>query len=118
MTAAERLSILAQEAERLNQRRWDNARKAMWAAADATFPTDYAADAQSSAAAGYPVFRSTADGHFYHYICDLGPTLELNMGARTVRLNVARFFAADDTAAIEAAVAACNAALCGLAAAI
>ena len=118
MTAAERLSILAQEAERLNQRRWDHARKAMWAAADATFPPDYAEDAQSSAAAGYPVFRSTADGHFYHYICDLGPTLELNMGARTVRLNVARFFAADDTAAIEAAVAACNAALCGLAAAI
>lgn len=64
MTAAERLSTLAQEAERLNQRRWDNARKAMWAAADAAFPTDYAEDAQSSAAAGYPVFRSTADGHF------------------------------------------------------
>lgn len=111
MTAAERLSILAQEAERLNQRRWDNARRAMWAAADKAFPTDYAEDAQSSAAAGYPVFRSTADGHFYHYICDLGPTLELNMGARTVRLNIDNFFSPDDTSAVNAAIAACNAAV-------
>ena len=111
MTAAERLSILAQEAERLTQRRWDNARKAMWAAADKTFPTDYAEDAQSSAAAGYPASRSTADGHFYHYICDLGPTLELNMGARTVRLNIDSFFSPDDTAAVNAEIAACNAAV-------
>ena len=111
MTAAERLSTLAQETEHLIQRRWDNARKAMWAAADAAFPTDYAEDAQSSAAAGYPVFRSTADGHFYHYICDLGPTLELNMGARTVRLNIDSFFSPDDTAAGNAAIAACNAAV-------
>lgn len=118
MTAAERLSILAQEAERLNQRRWDNARKAAWDEAARIFPTDYAHDAQSSERAGYPVYRSTAADHEYFYICDLEDELELNMGTRTVRLNVARFFAADDTAAIEAAVAACNAALCGLAAAI
>lgn len=37
MTAAERLSNLAQEAERLNQRRWDNARKALDAARDSFF---------------------------------------------------------------------------------
>ena len=111
MTAAERLSTLAQEAERLNQRRWDNARKAMWAAADAASPTDYAEDAQSSAAAGYPVFRSTAEGHFYHCSCDLGPTRELNMGARTGRLNIYNFFSPDDTAAVNAAIAACNAAV-------
>ena len=115
MTAAERLSILAQETEHPIQRRWDNARKAMWAEADKIFPTDYAEDARSSACAGYPVFRSTADGYFYHYICDLGPTLELNMGARTVRLNIEHFFSPDDTAAVNAAIAACNAAVRDLA---
>lgn len=55
--------------------------------------------------------ESTADGHFCHYICDLGPTLELNMGARTVRLNIDNFFSPDDTAAVTAAIAACNAAV-------
>ena len=33
------------------------------------------------------------------------------MGARTVRLNIDNFFSPDDTAAVTAAIAACNAAV-------
>ena len=42
-------------------------------------PTDYAKDEDSSQRAGYPIFRSTADGHFYDYICDLNDRLEVNL---------------------------------------
>lgn len=50
-----------------------------WNKANEIFPTDYEKDEQSSARAGYPVFRSTADGHYYDYICDLGDRLEINL---------------------------------------
>ena len=47
-----------------------NTRKEAWAIVDQIFPTDYAKDEQSSAGAGYPIYRSTAEGHFYDYICN------------------------------------------------
>lgn len=50
-----------------------------WNKANEIFPTDYAKDEDSSQRAGYPIFRSTADGHFYDYICDLNDRLEVNL---------------------------------------
>lgn len=50
-----------------------------WAVANQIFPTDYIEDARRSDGAGYPVYSSTADGHFYDYICDLGDRLEVNL---------------------------------------
>ena len=50
-----------------------------WNVTNALFPTDYAQDESSSSRAGYPVYRSTADGHHYDYICDLGNRLEVNL---------------------------------------
>lgn len=50
-----------------------------WNKANEIFPTDYAQDTKSSERAGYPVYRSTAEGHFYDYICDLGDRLEINL---------------------------------------
>ena len=43
------------------------------------FPTDYEQDLGSSDRAGYPIYRSTAEGHYYDYICDLGNRLEVNL---------------------------------------
>ena len=61
--------------------------KEAWAAADEIFPTDYMKDERASANAGYNVFRSTADGHYYDYICDLGDRLEINlMDGRTINI--------------------------------
>ena len=60
-----------------------------WEIANEIFPTDYAKDEQSSTRAGYPVFRSTAEGHYYDYICDLGDGLEVNLSTgKTVRIHV------------------------------
>ena len=50
-----------------------------WNRVNEIFPTDYAKDEDSSQRAGYPIFRSTADGHFYDYICDLNDRLEVNL---------------------------------------
>lgn len=50
-----------------------------WNKVNQIFPTDYEQDVQSSTRAGYPVYRSTAEGHFYDYICDLGDRLEVNL---------------------------------------
>lgn len=50
-----------------------------WKAADAIIPTDYMKDDQSTARAGYDVYRSTAAGHEYTYICDLETRLEINL---------------------------------------
>ena len=48
-----------------------------WALADKLLPTDYMKDDGASVHAGYPVFRSTAEG-CNAYICDLADRLELN----------------------------------------
>ena len=50
-----------------------------WNKANEIFPTDYERDAGRSSRSGYPVYSSTADGHWYDYICDLGDRLELNL---------------------------------------
>lgn len=50
-----------------------------WSKANEIFPTDYEQDNKSSERAGYPVYRSTAEGHYYDYICDLGDRLEVNL---------------------------------------
>ena len=57
-----------------------------WEAANTIFPTDYALDAESSERAGYPVYRSTEEGHWYDHISDLNARLEVNIGSKTVNL--------------------------------
>ncbi len=58
-----------------------------WREADKIFPTDYAKDEDSSRRAGYPIYRSTADGRYYDYICDLGDRLEVNLSdGKTVNI--------------------------------
>ena len=51
--------------------------KDAWKTADELFPTDYIKDEAKSAAAGYDIYTSTADG-CNDYICDLGDRLEIN----------------------------------------
>ena len=50
-----------------------------WNLVNEFFPTDYDRDEASSQRAGYPIYRSTADDHYYDYICDLGNRLEVNL---------------------------------------
>lgn len=59
-----------------------------WGVVDSIFPTDYEKDEQSSERAGYPIYRSTADGRYYDYICDLNDRLEINLhdGNRSVNV--------------------------------
>ena len=42
-----------------------------WNKVNEIFPTDYAKDEHSSNRAGYPVYRSTAEGHHCDYILSL-----------------------------------------------
>ena len=56
-----------------------NSRDEAWSKADEIFPTDYVRDDNRSARAGYDVYGSTAEGHYYDYICDLGDRLEVNL---------------------------------------
>lgn len=59
-----------------------------WDMANEIFPTDYEKDEESSLKAGYPIYRSTADGRYHNYICDLNDRLELNLedGNRTINI--------------------------------
>lgn len=50
-----------------------------WNKVNEIFPTDYEQDTASTSRAGYPIYRSTAEGHHYDYICDLGNRLEVNL---------------------------------------
>lgn len=59
-----------------------SSRDEAWTKANELFPTDYEQDTQSSSRAGYPIYRSTADGmtnYWYNTICDLGCRLEINL---------------------------------------
>ena len=56
-----------------------NSKREAWEKVDEIFPTDYIKDEKGSEMAGYPIYRSTADGHFYDYICDLNDRLEVNL---------------------------------------
>lgn len=62
--------------------------KEAWEIVNGIFPTDYEKDEEGSQRAGYPVYRSTADGHYYDYICDLNDRLEVNLkdGNRTINV--------------------------------
>ena len=53
-------------------------RREAWKIADETFPTDYMKDEIASAAAGYDIYRSTAEG-VNAWISDLGNRLEVNI---------------------------------------
>ena len=58
-----------------------------WTEAARIFPTDWQKDEESSARAGYPIYRSTAEGHYYDYICDLNDRLEVNLSTgKTVNI--------------------------------
>ena len=48
-----------------------------WEIVNSIFPGDYAEDAASTARAGYPVYRGTAERRAY--VCDLGDRLEVNL---------------------------------------
>ena len=61
-----------------------------WRKVNLVFPTDYQQDNASSTRAGDPVYRSTAEGHHYDYICDLGSSLEVNLASgKTIRIAIA-----------------------------
>lgn len=51
-----------------------------WQKVNEIFPTDYELDQFATKGAGYPVYRSTDEGHYYDYICDLNDRLEINLG--------------------------------------
>lgn len=57
-----------------------------WKKANAIFGGDYELDEVASKNAGYKVYRSTAEGKYYWYICDLGTRLEVNMDKETVNI--------------------------------
>lgn len=57
-----------------------------WETANKMFPTDYQKDEESSQRAGYPIYRSTAEGHYSFYICDLNDRLEVNMNGESVNI--------------------------------
>lgn len=70
-----------------------NSKREAWNMVNAIFPTDYQKDEFSSERAGYPVYRSTAEGHFYDYICDLNDRLEVNLsGGTTVNIWFSQIF--------------------------
>ena len=52
-------------------------REEAWSIVDMVFPTDYTKDEESSARAGYPIYRSPIS--HYDYICDLNTRLEVNL---------------------------------------
>ena len=57
-----------------------------WKKANAMFGGDYELDEAGSKNAGYDIYRSTAEGKYYWYICDLGDRLEVNMDNETVNI--------------------------------
>lgn len=59
-----------------------------WEIVNGIFPTDYEKDEEGSQRAGYPIYRSTADGHYYDYICDLNDRLEVNLKDGNQTINV------------------------------
>lgn len=58
-------------------------REEAWKEVNKIFPTDYEKDEGSSERAGYPIYRSAAENHYYYWISDLGNRLEVNMPERT-----------------------------------
>lgn len=70
-----------------------------WAKVNELFPTDYNKDENSSARAGYNVYRSTVE--YYNYICDLGDRLEVNLAnGETINIWIVENDEAAEVAAI------------------
>lgn len=70
-----------------------------WNKVNEIFPTDYERDDGRSERAGYPVYSSTAEDHWYDYICDLGNRIEINLSnGDTVNVWVKEDEALNDTA--------------------
>lgn len=65
-----------------------NSTQEAWGIVNQIFPTDYEKDEDSSQRAGYSIYRSTADGRYYDYICDLGNRLEINLEDGNKAINV------------------------------
>ena len=57
-----------------------------WNKANELFPTDYELDSESSERAGYPIYRSTADGRWNDHISDLSTRLEVNIGSESINI--------------------------------
>lgn len=62
--------------------------KDAWKIANVLFPTDYVQDDDSTARAGYPIYRSTAEDGYYNYICDLNCRLEINLKENNRCINI------------------------------
>ena len=63
-------------------------REEAWQQANKLFPTDYVKDEQSSASAGYPIYKSTASD-VNAWISDLNVALELNIpDGKSIRINI------------------------------
>lgn len=62
-----------------------SSRREAWKLVDEAFPTDYLKDERSSEAAGYDIYRSTADGN-NSWISDLGDRLEINIEYETINV--------------------------------
>ena len=82
--------------------RYADSMKEAWEIADAMFGGDYEKDERASMNAGYPIYRSTAEGKFYWYICDLGARLEVNMGDKheNIWINEGKMYTANEVKAI------------------
>lgn len=65
-----------------------NSVKEAWEIVNQIFPTAYGKDEAASQNAGYPVYRSTAEGRYYDYICDLNDRLEINLHDGNKSINV------------------------------
>ncbi len=59
-----------------------------WNMANEIFPTDYEKDEEGSQRAGYPIYRSTAEGRHYDYICVLNARLEVNLADGNRSINI------------------------------
>ncbi len=59
-----------------------------WNMANEIFPTDYEKDEEGSQRAGYLIYRSTAEGRHYDYICDLNNRLEVNLADGNRSINI------------------------------
>lgn len=69
-----------------------------WKKVQEIFPTDYQKDEQSSERAGYPIYRSTAEDHWYDHISDLTARLEVNIGSDSINI----WIEAEATVKVEA----------------
>lgn len=76
-----------------------------WEHVNRIFPTDYAKDEESTKNAGYPIYRSTAEGYWWNWISDLGNCLEVNlMDGTTIRINIEKQEEEIDEREVEEAV--------------